>query len=97
MSMIIPGEGDRTDPDGRPLAPYRRHDSFRYRAVWAVYRFQSAHAFAEARCSEFVNMANARETADNFNRARVPGQTYYFRVYRLACGEHDSKRKHESP
>lgn len=84
MSMIIPAENDRTDSDGRPLVPSRRHDSFCHRQVWAVYKFQAACRSAESRHSGFVNIASAKETADDLNRTRTAGETHYFRVYRLA-------------
>jgi hypothetical protein len=84
MSMIIPSENDRTDPDGRTLVPSGHHDTFRHRQVWAVYKFYGACRSAESRHSEFVGMASAKETADELNRTRTAGDTYYFRVYRLA-------------
>jgi hypothetical protein len=84
MSTVIPIEGERSDPQGRPLVPARRYDVFRHRDVWAVYRFPPACRFAEARCSEFLNVRLATEAADDLNRARAIGQTHYFRVYRLA-------------
>jgi hypothetical protein len=90
MSTIIPTENDRTDPTGRLLVPARHHDIFRYREVWAVYRFQAACRAADARCSEFIGVNTARTTADDLNRARLAGQTHYYRVYRLAHGHADS-------
>ena len=84
MSLIIPAENDRTDPDGRPLVPSRRNDAFRHRQVWAVYKFQATCRSAESRHSGFVGMASAKEAADDLNRGRTTGETRYFRVYRLA-------------
>ena len=82
--MIIPGENDRTDPEGRPLVPSRRNDAFRHRQVWAVYKFQAACRSAESRHSGFVGISSATEAADDLNRTRAAGETHYFRVYRLA-------------
>lgn len=90
MSTVIPIEDERTDPSGRPLVAARRHDVFRHREVWAVYRFPPACRAAEARCSEFLSVTMAKETADDLNRARTSGQTHYFRVYRLASNLLDS-------
>lgn len=84
MSTVIPIEDERTDPNGCPLVPARRHDVFRHRDVWAVYRFPPACRTAEARCSEFVSVAMAKDAADDLNRTRTAGETHYYRVYRLA-------------
>lgn len=81
---MIPDESDRADPQGHPLVPPRPHDTFRYKCVWAVYRFQPSCRSADARCSQFVTMTRAKGTADELNRARVNGQAHYFRVYRRA-------------
>lgn len=90
MSTVIPIENERTDPDGWPLVPARRHDVFRHRDVWAVYRFPPACRTAEARCSEFISVTMAKDAADDLNRARTNGQTHYFRVYRLASNLQDA-------
>jgi hypothetical protein len=84
MGMIIPAENDRTDPDGRPLVPSRRNDTFRHRQVWAVYKFRSSCLSAESRHSGFVGIACAKGAADDLNRRRTVGETHYFRAYRLA-------------
>src|SRR5690242_18004521 len=90
MSTVIPIEGERTDPHGRPLVPARRHYVFRHRDVWAVYRFPPSCRTAEARCSEFLSITLATEAADSLNRTRTNGQHHYFRVYRLASNLLDS-------
>jgi hypothetical protein len=90
MSTVIPIENERTDPDGRSLVAARHHDAFRHRDVWAVYRFPPACRTAEARCSEFVSVTQAKEAADDLNRTRAQGETHYFRVYRLASNLLDS-------
>ena len=90
MSTVISIENDRTDPQGHPLVPARPRDTFRYRRVWAVYRFQPACRNADARCSEFVTVAMAKGAADQLNRTRTAGQAHYFRVYRLATSLLDS-------
>jgi hypothetical protein len=73
-----------TDPDGRPLVSCRIHDPLRHKPVWAVYKIQSDSTSAEARNSDFVVLAEARTIVDELNRTRVPGETHYFTIYRLA-------------
>jgi hypothetical protein len=82
--MIITGETNRTDPEGRALVPTRGRDPFRHKEVWAVYKFRGTSGAAESRDSGFLAMAAAKEMADNLNRELQNDHTYYFRVYRLA-------------
>ena len=76
---------DMTDPEGRPLLPAKSNGPFRQRAVWAVYKIHTSRNFAEARNSDFVNLATAKARADALNRSRMAGEPYYFKPYRLAA------------
>jgi hypothetical protein len=82
MSTVIPIEKERMDPEGNLLVPARPYDTFRHRVVWAVYRFPPECGRADARCSKFIGIAEAKRAADDLNRSRSAGQAHYYRVYR---------------
>jgi len=78
---------DITDPEGRELIPPRTFDPFRRKPVWAVYRFQEGFWCAEARSSEFLDLAAAKAVVDVLNSNRGAGEGRYFKVYRVATPE----------
>jgi hypothetical protein len=77
----IPVIMDMTDPDGRELIPPRVHDHFRHKPVWAAYKFRKGLPCAEARSSEFLDLAAAKATVDALNICRGAGEEHYFKVY----------------
>jgi len=76
---------DMTDPDGRELIPPRSFDPFRYKPVWAVYRFKQGFQCAQARSSEVLDLATAKATADALNSNRSAGEGCYFKIYRVGA------------
>jgi hypothetical protein len=59
-------------------------DAFRHKPVWAAYRFRKGFHRADARGSEFSDLAAARAAADALNGNRGAGVGYYFKVCRVA-------------
>jgi len=74
-----------TDPEGRKLIPARVQDPFRHKPVWAAYKSSRGSQYAEARSSEFLDLAVAKTTVDALNSKRATGEGYYFKVYRVAA------------
>jgi hypothetical protein len=80
-----------TDPDGHELIPPRIPDPLRHKPVWAAYKFRKDLHCAEARSSEFLDLATAKATADALNSNRGAGEGYCFKIYRVAALRPDQR------
>jgi hypothetical protein len=72
-----------TDPEGLKLVPPRLHEPLRHKPVWATYKLRKGLLRAEARCSEFSDLAKAKAIVDALNSSRAEGEGYYFKVCRV--------------
>lgn len=72
------------NPEGRALVLASADDPLLHKPVWAVYRFQKNQHSAEAQASEVSDLATAQATAKDLNSKYRPGESYTFKVCRLA-------------
>src|SRR5689334_7490978 len=73
-----------TDPEGRVLVVAKISDPRRHKPVSAVYKFQVDVLSAEARASDFGDVATAKASGESLNRNRVPSESCQFIVCRPA-------------